>query len=55
MKEKISFTLDSEIADEIETYFNKLMIRAIKEKKKKPKISNVYEEMVKRGWRATRK
>jgi len=55
MKKKISFTLDADIADEIEKYFYKLTIKAIKEKKKPPKIANIYEDIVRRGWRATRK
>ena len=55
MKKKISFTLDADMADEIEKYFVKLTMKAIKEKKKLPKIANVYEEIVRRGWRATKK
>jgi len=56
MKKRISVSIDEELAKEIFEYCQK-------RKKEKPpqfgekglNISNVYEEIIKKGWRATKK
>ncbi len=54
-KAKISITVDSSVASEIDAYFRKLVAEAAKSGKPIPKISNVYDEIVRKGWEAIRK
>jgi len=49
-KVKVSFTLDEEVAQEIDGYLRELVGEAAKSGKPIPKQSNVYEEIVKKGW-----
>ena len=49
-KAKISVTIDKDLADEIDTYHRKLVVDAAKSGKPIPKQSNVYEEIVRKGW-----
>ncbi len=54
-KAKISVTIDGSLTKEIDIYFRKLVADAAKSGKPIPKISNVYEEIVRRGWEAMKK
>jgi len=54
-KAKISVTIDGSLAKEIDSHFRKLVADAAKSGKPIPKISNVYEEIVRRGWEAMKK
>jgi len=51
----VSFTLDEEVAKEIDGYLRELVSGAAKSGKPIPKQSNVYEEIVKRGWSEVKK
>ena len=51
-KAKVSVTIAKELVDEVDGYFRKLVVDAAKSGKPIPKISNVYEEIVARGWAA---
>ena len=51
----MSFTLDEEVAKEIDGYLRELVSGAAKSGKPIPKQSNVYEEIVKRGWSEVKK
>ena len=54
-KAKISVTIDKDLADEIDTYHRKLVVEAAKSGKSIPRQSNVYEEIVRRGWEVLKK
>lgn len=54
-KVKVSFTLDDEVAKEIDKYLRELVGEAAKSGKPIPKQSNVYEEIVKKGWEVVKK
>lgn len=54
-KVKVSFTLDEEVAREIDGYLRELLGEAAKSGKPIPKQSNVYEEIVKKGWEAVKR
>ena len=54
-KAKVSVTIDGGLAKEIDVYLRKLVVEAAKSGKPIPKQSNVYEEIVRRGWEAIRK
>ena len=54
-KAKISVTIDKEIADEIDAYHRKLVVEAAKSGKPIPKQSNVYDEIVRKGWDTMKK
>ncbi len=54
-KAKISVTIDGELAREVDAYFRKLVAEAAKSGRPIPKQSNVYEEIVRKGWAAMRK
>lgn len=54
-KAKVSVTIDGSLAKEIDSYFRKLVTDAAKSGKPIPKISNVYEEIVRKGWEAMKK
>ena len=49
-KVKVSFTLDDEVAKEIDKYLRELVGEAAKSGRPIPKQSNVYEEIVRKGW-----
>ena len=54
-KVKVSFTIDEQVAKEIDGYLRELVSDAAKSGKPIPKQSNVYEEIVKRGWESVRR
>lgn len=54
-KAKISVTIDGELAREVDAYFRKLVAEAAKSGKPIPKQSNVYEEIIQKGWATVRK
>jgi hypothetical protein len=54
-KVKVSFTLDEELAKEIDGYLRELVSEAAKTGKPIPKQSNVYEEIVRKGWESFRR
>jgi hypothetical protein len=54
-KVKVSFTLDEELAREIDGYLRELVTEAAKSGKPIPKQSNVYEEIVKKGWESVKR
>lgn len=51
----MSFTLDEEVAKEIDGYLRELVGEAAKSGKPIPKQSNVYEEIVKKGWESVKR
>lgn len=54
-KAKISVTIDGSLAKEIDSHFRKLVAEAAKSGKPIPKQSNIYEEIIRKGWDALRK
>jgi hypothetical protein len=54
-KVKVSFTLDEEVAKEIDGYLRELVGEAAKSGKPIPKQSNVYGEIVKKGWESVKR
>jgi hypothetical protein len=58
-KVKISITLDEQLAKEIDNHLRKLVVEAAKSGAAIPKQSNIYEEILAKGWellkRETRK
>jgi hypothetical protein len=54
-KAKISITIDGSVAAEVDAYFRKLVAEAAKSGKPIPKVSNVYDEIVRRGWEQPKK
>ena len=49
-KKKVFSVIDQKVADEIDDYYKELVTKALKERRKIPKISNVYEELINKGW-----
>ncbi len=54
-KAKVSVTIDKELADEVDAYYRKLVAEAAKSGRPIPKISNVYEEIIQKGWDAAKR
>ena len=54
-KVKVSFTLDEEVAKDVAGYHRELVADALKSNKPIPKLSNIYEEIVKKGWEQTKR
>jgi len=54
-KVKVSITLDETLYKEIDSYIRKLVAESAKAGKPIPKVSNVYEEIVSRGWEVIKK
>ena len=54
-KAKVSVTIDGDLAKEIDAYLRKMVVEAARSGKPIPKQSNVYEEIVRKGWEAMRK
>ena len=54
-KVKVSITLDRTLAEQIDQYLRELVIEAAKSGKPIPKQSNIYEEIVKKGWENLKK
>lgn len=54
-KTKISVTIDERTAKEIDDYFRSLVVQKAKSGEPIPNLSNIYEEVIKKGWEAARK
>ena len=54
-KAKILVTIDSDFADPFDKYHLKLMVEAAKSGKLIPRQSNVYDQIVRRGWEVLKK
>jgi hypothetical protein len=54
-KVRVSFTLNEGLAKEIDGYLRWLVTCAARSGKPIPKQSNVYEEIVRKGWEQLRK
>lgn len=54
-KAKVSVTIDKGLADEVDVYYRKLVAEAAKSGKPIPKISNVYEEIIQKGWETVKR
>ncbi len=51
-KFRVSITIDSRIAKEIEDYYREKVKNAAEKGEDIPKLSNIYEEIIERGWEA---
>ena len=54
-KYRASITIDSKIAREIDEYYRERVKEAATQGESIPKLSNVYEEVIARGWELIRK
>jgi len=54
-KVKVSIAIDEKLAKEIDSYLRELVMEAAKSGKPIPKQSNVYEEIVWKGWEVVKK
>ncbi len=54
-KYRASITIDNMIAKEIEEYYRQRVKQAVIEGDSIPKLSNVYEEIIAKGWKSLRK
>ena len=54
-KYRASITIDSKIAMEIDEYYREKVKEAATQGESIPKLSNVYEEVIARGWELVRK
>ena len=54
-KARISITIDSRIARDIENYYRSRVKTAAENQDSIPKLSNVYEEIVMLGWESVKK
>lgn len=54
-KAKVSVTIDGDLAKEIDAHLRKLVVEAAKSGKPIPRQSNVYEEIVRKGWDAMKR
>ena len=51
-KFRVSITIDSKMAREIEDYYREKVKAAAEKGYDIPKLSNIYEEIIERGWEA---
>ncbi len=51
-KSRISITIDGKIAKAIENYYREKVKTAAEKDEVIPKLSNIYEEIIERGWEA---
>ena len=51
-KSRISITIDGKIAKSIENYYREKVKNAAEKGEAIPKLSNIYEEIIERGWEA---
>lgn len=49
-KTRISITIDDKTAKEIELYYRKKVKIAAEKGQAIPKLSNIYEEIIEKGW-----
>lgn len=54
-KYRASITIDSRIAKEIDDYYREKVKEAATQGESIPKLSNVYEEIIARGWDTVKK
>ncbi|MFQ5940424.1 MAG: hypothetical protein ACE5KA_01835 [Nitrososphaerales archaeon] len=54
-KYRASITIDSKIAGEIDEYYRERVKEAAIQGASIPKLSNVYEEIITKGWESVRK
>lgn len=54
-KYRASITIDSKIAKEIDEYYREKVKEAATQGDNIPKLSNVYEEIIAKGWEAVKK
>ena len=52
---KVWATLEKDLAAELDRHFRKLVADASLSGKSIPKAANFYEELIKKGWEATKK
>jgi len=51
-KSRISITIDGKVAKAIENYYREKVKIADEKGEAIPKLSNIYEEIIERGWEA---
>ena len=51
-KSRISITIDGKVAKAIENYYREKVRIAAEKGEAIPKLSNIYEEIIERGWEA---
>lgn len=49
-KTRISITIDAETAKSIELYYREKVMEAAEKGQTIPKLSNIYEEIIAKGW-----
>ena len=49
-KTRISITIDDDIAKAIELYYREKVKSAVDKGEPIPKLSNIYEEIIEKGW-----
>jgi hypothetical protein len=49
-KTRVSITIDGKVAKAIENYYREKLKMAVEKGEVIPKLSNVYEEIIERGW-----
>lgn len=49
-KTRVSITIDSKIAKSIENYYRERVKSAVEKGETIPRLSNIYEEILERGW-----
>lgn len=49
-KTRISITIDDDIAKAIEMYYREKVKTAVDKGQPIPKLSNIYEEIIEKGW-----
>jgi len=54
-KTRISITIDDEIAKEIELHYRNKVKMAAEKGEDIPKLSNIYEEIIEKGWNKAQK
>lgn len=54
-KFRASITIDSKIAREIDEYYREKVKEAATQGESIPKLSNVYEEIIAKGWESVKK
>jgi len=52
---KVSVTIDEKLGSEIDEYMRQLIKKAASSGEKIPKQSNVYEQIIRKGWEVVKK
>lgn len=51
VKERISLTIDENLAGDIDQYYRKILKEALNRNEKKlPKLASLYEDIIRMGW-----